>query len=113
FVGLFSLVGNASEKSDYGTKSTAVFAPPTSITLCDVDGNAAESIDLSSLVDDILVDYSDDYQVFFYTSEADANDGNQTEAIDTTNPFVVTEGSPAQIWIRVQHQTDLLDFDVM
>src|SRR5690606_25884747 len=40
-------------------------------------------------------------------------DGNQTEAIDTTNPFVVTEGSPAQIWIRVQHQTDLLDFDVM
>src|SRR5690606_29005273 len=111
--GLFSLVGNASEKSNYSTKSTAMFAPPTSIVLCDVDGNASESIDLSLLVDDILEDYSDDYQVFFYASEADANDGDPTEAIDTTNPFVVTVGTPAQIWIRVQHDTDPLDFDVM
>src|SRR5690606_14720948 len=111
--GLFSLVGNASEKSNYSTKSTAMFAPPTSIVLCDVDGNASESIDLSLLVDDILEDYSDDYQVFFYTSEDDANDGDPAEAIDTSNPFVVTVGTPAEIWIRVQHDTDPLDFDVM
>src|SRR5690606_27969442 len=113
FFGLFSLVGNASEKSNYGTNSTAMFAPPTSITLCDADGNASESIDLSSLVDDILEDYSGDYQVFFYDSEADANDCNPAEAIDTTNPFVVAVGTPAEVWIRVQHDTDPLDFDVM
>src|SRR5690606_28566842 len=72
-----------------------------------------ESIDLSLLVDDILEDYSDDYQVFFYDSEDDANDGDPAEAIDTTNPFVVTVETPAEIWIRVQHDTDSLDFDVM
>ncbi|MFA7445780.1 MAG: hypothetical protein WCY89_07510, partial [Flavobacteriaceae bacterium] len=108
FFGLLSFA-NASEKPTY----KAFLAPPTAIVLCDVDGNTTESIDLSTLVDDILEDYSDDYQVLFYTSETDANSGDSTQAIDTTTPFVVTLGTPAQIWIRVQHDTNPLDFDVM
>src|SRR5690606_39860992 len=87
FLGLFAIVSHGMESSINGTKSTTFVAPTTDITLCDEDGNNTESIDLSSFVDDILDGYSNDYQVYFFTSEDDANDGDTAAAIDITTPF--------------------------
>jgi gliding motility-associated-like protein/uncharacterized repeat protein (TIGR01451 family) len=73
---------------------------PNDIELCDNDDNGSETVDLSLLIDDIILGL-EDHTVTFHTTQTGADNGG-IDVIDHNVPYAVNAGATVTVYVRAE-----------